>query len=93
MSKHFVSEPIEPCDTALPTDEPQLPAAFRWRGQTLEVKGVLNRGRSTKMDRGDTYLKRHWFEVETGDGRIATLYFDRSAKRGTPHWWLYAIEG
>ena|GEM_PF-2408839 len=72
--------------------EPTLPAAFRWRNETLEIKAVLARRRSTKVDRGDTYLKRHWFDLETSGGRIVTVYYDRAAKRGQPHWWLYAIE-
>jgi hypothetical protein len=72
--------------------EPALPAAFRWRDQRIAVKRTLRRRRSTKVDRGDTYLKRHWFDVETDDGRIATVYYDRAAKRGQPHWWLYSIE-
>jgi hypothetical protein len=67
MRHRFVSEPIEPCAPS-GTD---LPPAFRWNGETLEV--------------------RHWYEFETADRRIATVYFDRGAKRGSPRWWLYAI--
>ena len=95
MPKHFVSEPLtarDPGPLETSTQEPQLPAAFIWRDQTLEVRAVRTRRRSTKVDRGDTYLKRHWFEFETGDGRVATVYYDRAAGRGSPHWWLYTIE-
>jgi len=103
VAKHFVSEPLTvrhaPCHAEVSKhpeesrgNEPQLPAAFHWRDETLEVKAVRNTRRSTKDDRGDTYLKRHWFEFETGAGRIATVYYDRAAKRGQPRWWLYAIE-
>lgn len=58
----------------------------------LEVRRVLQQWRGTKEDRGDVYLKRHWYEFETADGRIATVYFDRDAKRGGSHWWLFTIE-
>ncbi len=89
MSKHFISEAIAP--SSVVTSE-ELPPAFYWREEMLEVKTVRNRWRSTKEDRGDVYLKRHWFEFETADSRIATVYFDRAAKRGQPRWWLYALE-
>jgi hypothetical protein len=101
VTKHFVSEPITICHGEASShpeaskgevNEPQLPTAFTWRNQVLEVKTLLGKRRSTKEDRGDVYLKRHWFEFETGDGRIATVYFDRAAKRGEARWWLYAIE-
>lgn len=105
MGKQFVSEPITAVHQDLPSgakpdqaepmvhaiNEPQLPAAFRWRDEIIQVHTVRNRGRSTKVDRGDTYLKRHWFEFDTADGRVATVYYDRAAKRGTPHWWLYSL--
>ena len=73
--------------------EPQLPPSFTWRGEMLEVKTIVKVWRTTKEDRGDVYLKRHWFEFATGDGRTAVVYFDRAAKRGSPRWWLYSISG
>lgn len=71
--------------------EPSLPPAFEWDGTDLVVGEVRKTWRSLKDDRGDTYLKRHWFEFETADGRIAVVYFDRGARRGQPRWWLYTI--
>lgn len=91
MAKRFVSEPIYAIDSGLPTGEPQVPAAFRWRDETLTIASVRQTRRSTKVDRGDTYVKRHWFELDIADGRVATVYYDRAAKRGEPHWWLYTI--
>jgi uncharacterized protein DUF6504 len=93
----FVSEAIEPGGTfvdsaALSSGEPPLPASFQWRDSELAVRRVVRTWRSTKLDRGDAYLARHWFEVETGDGRIAVLYFDRKARAGSARWWLYTIE-
>lgn len=93
VSRKFVSEPITPVGGASTpaNNEPALPAAFTWREETLEVHAIRKRWRSTKEDRGDVYLKRHWFEFDVADGRIVTVYFDREAKRGRPHWWLYSI--
>ena len=71
--------------------EPSLPPAFDWNGEELVVREVHKTWRSLKDDRGDTYLKRHWFEFETADGRTAVVYFDRGARRGQPRWWLYTL--
>lgn len=92
----FVSRPIEPVgafDTdAMSRGEPPLPDAFLFDGERLDVALELRRWRSTKDDRGDTYLKRHWFEFETSGGRRAVVYFDRAARRNHARWWLYTIE-
>ena len=77
---------------ALSAGEPPLPRRFRWHGDEFEIERVVRTWRSTNLDRGDTYLARHWYEVRTNDARTATIYFDRKAKRGAAHWWLYAIE-
>lgn len=88
MTRRFVSQAVEP---VAPTGT-ALPPAFRFGDDVLEVAAVRKEWRGTKEDRGDVYLKRHWYEFETPDGRIATVYFDRGAKHGSPRWWLYAIE-
>jgi hypothetical protein len=92
----FVSEALqtsgECVDTgALSRGEPALPKEFGWRQQRLTVKDVRRSWRSTTTDRGDTYLARHWYEIELDDGRVAVVYFDRKARRETPHWWLYTL--
>jgi hypothetical protein len=58
----------------------------------LSIVAVLRRWRSTKSDRGDAYLKRHWFELETDNGARIEVYFDREGRRGAPQWWLYTID-
>jgi hypothetical protein len=63
----FISEPIEP---AAPSGT-DLPRAFAWRNETLDVRTVRRTWRGTKEDRGDVYLKRHWYEFETADGRAS----------------------
>ncbi len=94
--RRFVGEPLAPVGdgyaTAAGGNEPPLPSAFRWRDRELTVKAVLRVWRSSKTDRGDTYLKRHWFEVETGQGERAELYYDRAARRAAPRWWLFALD-
>lgn len=92
----FFSKPIVPeggfDPMTMSHGEPALPAAFVFDGERIVVAGVVATRRSYKTDRGDSYLKRHWFEFRTGDGRIVTVYFDRGARRGEPRWWLYSIE-
>jgi hypothetical protein len=91
---HFVSEPISPVPGSVEPSsggEPALPAAFKWKDDELVVSSLIRTWRGTKVDRGDTYLKRHWFEFETSDNRLAVVYFDRQAKRGAARWWLYSI--
>ncbi|HTU81544.1 MAG TPA: DUF6504 family protein [Candidatus Acidoferrales bacterium] len=91
----FVSEPLAPSgDEYLPCvdpADPPLPARFAWRGRVLAIARVVRTWRSSKTDRGDAYLKRHWFEVELEDGSTAQVYFDRAARRGSDRWWLYAV--
>ncbi|HTV73286.1 MAG TPA: DUF6504 family protein [Candidatus Acidoferrales bacterium] len=92
----FVSEPIDPVAGAfdpatMSRGEPALPPEFRWRDEHLVVAAVLRVWRSTKLDRGDAYLARHWFEIRTDDGRKAVIYFDRQARGGKHRWWLYTI--
>lgn len=94
--RRFVGRPLEPDGDALlapsANGEPPLPAAFRWDEGTIAVIAIRRSWRSTKSDRGDVYLKRHWFEIETSEGSLAQIYFDREARRGQAHWWLYAVD-
>jgi hypothetical protein len=76
---------------ALSHGEPSLPNAFFLDGERLEVRTLRRTWRSTKEDRGDVYLKKHWFEFDTADGRVAVVYFDRGARKGAPRWWLYTL--
>ena len=92
----FVSEALvasaEHVDTgAAGRGEPELPRAFGWGDDRLVVCDILRTWRSTKVDRGDAYLAKHWFELRLDDGRVAVVYFDRKSRREQPHWWLYTI--
>ena len=91
----FISQAIQPVAGAFATDgangEPPLPAAFVWGDRQLHVATIARTWRSTKDDRGDTYVKRHYFEFETPEHETAVVYFERQAKRGTPRWWLFTL--
>ncbi len=92
----FVSKAITPEGGSFDADristgEPSLPRSFEYDGVQLVVKELRRTWKSTKTDRGDVYVKRHWFEFETTDGRTATVYFDRGAKRGQPRWFLFTL--
>jgi hypothetical protein len=94
--RRFVSRPLvatgEGFVTAASGSEPPVPRAFRWNGRTLVISSVLRTWRTTKTDRGDAYLKRHWFELRTDDGASIEIYYDRESRRGASQWWLYAID-
>lgn len=93
----FVSEAIVPAIEAfdpreISAGEPALPPAFAWKERSLEIAAVRRTWRGLKEDRGETYLKRHYFEVELTDGAVAVVYFERQAKRHAPRWFLYTID-
>ena len=93
---HLVSEPVAPRaesfdPAAIRLGAPPLPRAFDWRGDELVVAEHTRTWTSNKVDRGEAYRDRHWFEFRTPDGRLAVVYFDRHARRGRPSWWLYTI--
>jgi hypothetical protein len=93
----FVSEAIEPqagsFDPAtIAHGEPSLPSAFTWRGDDLAVDALLRTWRSHRMDRGDKYVARHYFEFTTPDGRTAIVYCERQTRKpGAPRWWLFTV--
>lgn len=44
-------------------------------------------------DRGDVYVRRHYYDIETADGIRMTLYFERNPSDRTKRkrWWLYTF--
>ena len=99
--ERFVSEAIKPvaatCDTArMAAGEPGLPREFVWRGRTITVTAVIRAWRETGRCRhgsGESYVRKHWFEVETTACGIMTIYFDRQPRGGrkAARWWLFSI--
>jgi hypothetical protein len=93
--RKFVGQSIAPAGDGFITPvggrEPPVPRAFHWDDRTFDVSAVLRSWRTTRTDRGDAYLKRHWFELETASGERLEVYFDRESRRGAPRWWLYSL--
>ncbi len=97
--EQFVSEPFEPAagtfdPTAMSRGEPGLPQRFTLRGREYVVAEVLERWKTSTPDRGEMYLRRHWFRVRTTTGQRMTLYCERQTKKPKKpkaRWWLYSI--
>ncbi len=96
-SRTFVGRPLAPAGEGFVTpasgSEPPVPRVFLWGDRTLTVTAVVRAWRSTKSDRGDAYLKRHWFELATACGLQIEVYYDREARGNAAHWWLYTVTG
>jgi uncharacterized protein DUF6504 len=93
--RRFVSAPLSPAGegflTAPDASAPPIPKTFSWKEGEFNVTEVLRSWRSTKTDRGDAYLKRHWFELQTQEGPRIEVYYDREARKGAARWWLYTV--
>ena len=97
--EEFVSEAIVPEPgsfdaSAMSRGEPGLPAVFSWRGRRYAVAKLVAGWKTTGKDRGEVYLRRHWYSVETATGERMTLYCERQAKntkRPKARWWLYSV--
>jgi phosphoribosylglycinamide formyltransferase-1 len=101
MAAQFISEPIEPLElanTAMAAGEPALPMRFRWRDEEYTVAEVLEKHREFQPEGhkagNELYLRKHWVDVVTTDGRRLKLYCERQARSRNRHqrWWLYSIE-
>lgn len=96
----FVSEPIRPepgtfDTTAMSRAEPGLPGRFTWREAPYEVAQVLATWKTSSLNMGELYLRRHWFKIETTTGEVMTLYCERQARSTAARkarWWLYCID-
>jgi hypothetical protein len=99
--RKFFSEPINveagTADAAaMGRGEPGLPKSFEWRGRRYDIASVTSTWKGHGEDRGDTYVRRHWYEIVTSCGYRMRIYFDRNAGRSgsrLSRWWLYTIEG
>jgi RimJ/RimL family protein N-acetyltransferase len=94
----FISERIVP-DTGMfdvatmSRGEPSLPTSFRWREQRYHVARTLSTHRQMGEDRGDKYVRRHYYDIETTDALRMSLYFERnpSSPSKRKEWWLYTL--
>ena len=75
--------------------EPGVPRAFTWRGKRYEVAAVEATWKGHGDDRGDTYVRKHWYDIVTACGVRMRIYFDRNPGRGgsaRSRWWIYSVE-
>jgi RimJ/RimL family protein N-acetyltransferase len=94
----FVSERVVPeaggFDTSgMARGEPSVPTTFVWREQRYRVAQTLAKRRTMGEDRGDSYVRRHYYDIETDDKLCMSLYFERNpSDRGKRKvWWLYTV--
>jgi hypothetical protein len=102
MKEDFIGEQIKPIkgtfDThAMAKGEPGLPKRFIWRDKEYEVQTLLEKWKeaSGRKKGGEIYVRKHWYRVETTNGYIMKIYFERKAKSKTQwktRWWLYSIK-
>ncbi len=102
MQEQLIAEAITPVPGTMDTGgmargEPGLPMRFTWRGKEYAVAEVLRRWKETgpcHHGSGERYVRKHWFELRTGDGCVMKLYFERqprSAREKHKRWWLHTV--
>jgi hypothetical protein len=99
MPEEFISEAITPKAgtfdvSAMSRGEAGVPREFTWREQAYVVERLIETWKTSSADRGEMYLRRHWFRIQTTTGEQMVLYCQRqtkNAKRPKARWWLYSI--
>jgi hypothetical protein len=102
MPEQFISAPIRPVigtfdATRMSTGEPGIPQQFKWGRRTIQVARVLKSWRETgpcHHGSGETYLRKHWYQVLTDSGDTMKIYFERQprARTNKSRWRLFAVE-
>ena len=99
-SEEVVGEALAPAPgsfdaSAMARGEAGVPRQFTWRGEAHVVAELLSSWKGTGKDRGETYLRRHWFRVRTAAGLCMTIYCERQArntKKPKARWWVYTVQ-
>ena len=101
IKEKFISEAMEPSTDLLETSrmaigEPSVPLKFVWRGKTIRIMEIRRRWKETGPCRhgsGESYVRRHWFEVITDSDEVMKIYFERHPKGGrkSSRWWLFTV--
>lgn len=102
LAESFVCERIIPDPgsfdaRAAASGEPALPLRFSWRGETMDVEEVLDTWKDTgpcSHGSGERYIRKHWYLVRTGGGKVMKIYFERQARSKRDlkaRWWLYTL--
>lgn len=103
MDENFVGEQINPVKSTFDTKamargEPGLPKRFVWRNKEYKINTILEKWKEAsgrKPGSKELYVRKHWFKIETTNGYIMKIYFERKAKSKTQwksRWWLYSID-
>jgi hypothetical protein len=103
MPAVFVSERITPLETSFDTrlmsqGEPGLPLHFLWRRREWHVAAILEQWKAhgdCTHGSGERYVRRHVYRVQTEEGPVLRLYFQRTFGRGRPsrsRWWIHSVE-
>lgn len=101
MKERFVSEQLIPIPaeldiTSAALGEPAIPWKFTWRGETIEIAKVIRKWKSTSpCTHGsvESYVRRHWYEIATVNGRYLRIYFERQARsrrERKKRWWVFS---
>jgi RimJ/RimL family protein N-acetyltransferase len=93
ISERITPEPGSSDVGAMSRGEPGVPKAFVWRGGRFETGSLRSTRRDMGTDRGDVYVRRHYYEIETVDQLRMVIYFDRnpSDRSKRKAWWLYTL--
>jgi RimJ/RimL family protein N-acetyltransferase len=93
ISERITLEPGSSDVSAMSRGEPGVPKAFVWRGSRFETAHLVLTRRDMGTDRGDVYVRRHYYEIETTDQLRMVLYFERNPSDRTKRkaWWLYTL--
>jgi phosphoribosylglycinamide formyltransferase-1 len=101
MKEQFVSEQLTPIPAEMDIlsaalGEPAIPWKFTWRGETIEIAKVIRKWKSTSPcthGSGERYVRRHWYEITTVNGRYLRIYFERqsrSRRERKKRWWVFS---
>jgi len=98
-TNRFVSEPLIPdagtaSIEAMTRGEPGVPRTFVWRDARYEIASVESTWKGHGEDRGDVYVRRHWYDIVTTSGHRMRIYFDRNPGRAgskRSRWWVYSV--
>jgi phosphoribosylglycinamide formyltransferase-1 len=100
----FVSEPLVPLDASFDTNlmargEPGVPQKFRWRKKEWTVAAILESRREygdCRHGSGERYVRKHVYRVQTAEGPVLRIYFQRTFGRTRPgtraRWWVFSVE-
>lgn len=101
MHERFIGEYIKPLKDTFDFSrsspgEPAIPSKFTWRTDVVEIEHIVERWKTTSPCRhgsGEKYVRRHWYRVQTNDGKEMVIYFDRKppVRAGDRRWWLFSI--